>query len=221
MDDLFLDNKPLSFFKRPSNLYDFKKKVLSAMKSRYLKVTGRGMHSGDIVSGDEDVSAVDRLAVKLFTEMTLVLDKEEAARREAELWKAQKKAVSNILVPPPPTDLPSDLAPQTQQSAAVRNPLSVLTGVVNNNNNVPTLDEEMATIVTPKVAKRQRLTNNDCGDAISKFAEKSSGFYSTFSSYVESKAKAENRSFLLQLLDKLEKGVITLQQFEELKASFV
>ncbi len=185
IEDLFLDNKPLSMFKKPTNLYDFKKKVLSAMKSRYLKVTSRGTHSGDVVSGDEDVSAGDRLAV-----------------------------------PPPPPVLPSDLAPQMQQSAAVRNPLSVLTGVVNNNNNnnVPTLDEEMTdAIVTPKVAKHQRLTNNDCGDAISKFAEKSSGFYSTFFSYVENKAKAENRSFLLQLRDKLEKGVITQQQFKEIR----
>jgi len=38
---------------------------------------------------------------------------------------------------------------------------------------------------------------------------------------VPSQAKADNRSFLLQLLDKLEKGVITQQQFEEMKASFL
>jgi hypothetical protein len=37
---------------------------------------------------------------------------------------------------------------------------------------VPSLEEEMAAIVTPEVAKRQCLTNNDCGDAINKFAEK-------------------------------------------------
>ncbi len=80
MDDLFLDNKPLSYFKRPSNLYDFMKKVLSAMKSRYRKVTDRGTHSGDAVSGDEDVSVVDSLAVKLFTELTMAVDKEEAKR---------------------------------------------------------------------------------------------------------------------------------------------
>jgi hypothetical protein len=49
------------------------------------------MHSGDVVSGDEDVSVVDHLVVKLFAEMQLVLDKEEAARCEAEMWKAQKK----------------------------------------------------------------------------------------------------------------------------------
>jgi hypothetical protein len=191
------------------------------MKSRYRKVTDRGSHSGDAVSGDEDVSVVDSLAVKLFTELTMAVDKEEAKRREAELWKAQKKTVSNILVPPPPPDVPSEIVPvsNTQQYAAVRNPLSVLTG--NIANNVPALEEEMTAVVTPKMLKRQRLTNNDCGDAISKFAEKSAGFYSSFSSYVENRAKADNRSFLLQLLDKLERGVITQQQFEEMKASFL
>jgi SET domain-containing protein len=97
----------------------------------------------------------------------------------------------------------------------------VVTGLINNTNDAPSLEEEMAAIVTPKVAKRQCLTNNDCGDVINKFAEKSSVFYSAFSNYFENKAKADNRSFLLQLLDKLEKGVITQQQFEEMKASFL
>jgi hypothetical protein len=63
--------------------------------------------------------------------------------------------------------------------------------------------------------------NNDCGDAINKFTEKSSVFYSAFSIYIENKAKADNRRFLLQLLDKLERDVITQQQFEEMKASFL
>ncbi len=157
IEDLFLDNKPLSMFKKPSNLYDFKKKVPSVMKLRYIKVTGHGTHSGDVVSGDQDVSAVDHLAVKLFMEMTLVFDKEEAACHEAELRKAQKKSLSNILVPPPPPpDLPFDFAPQMQQSAAV--PLSVLTGIITSNNNVHSLDEEMAAIVTTKVEKGQSLT---------------------------------------------------------------
>jgi hypothetical protein len=154
MDDLFLDNKPLSYFKRPSNLYDFKKKVLSAMKSRYRKVTACGSHSGDVVSGDEDVSVVDSLAVTLSMEMQSALDKQEAARREAELLKARKVTVSNILVPPP-SDVPSEIMSQTQQSAAIRNPLSVLTGNVANNNNAPSLEEEMTAVVTPKMLKRQ------------------------------------------------------------------
>jgi hypothetical protein len=97
----------------------------------------------------------------------------------------------------------------------------VVTGVIKNTNDAPSLEEEMAAIVTPKVAKRQCLANNDCGDAINKFAEKSSVFYSAFSNYVENKAKADNHSFLLQRLDKLEKGVITQQQFEDMKASFL
>jgi Tfp pilus assembly protein PilE len=46
-------------------------------------------------------------------------------------------------------------------------------------------------------------------------------FYNSFSTYVENKAKADSRSFLLQLLDKLERGIITQQQFDDLKASFL
>jgi hypothetical protein len=126
--------------------------------------------------------------------------------------------VSNILVPPPPPDLPLEDAPVTQQSTAVRNSLSGLTGT---KNNVPTLEDEMTAVVTPKMLKRQRLTNTDCGDAISKFADKTAGFYSSFSTYVENKAKADNSSFLFQLLDKLERGIITHNQFEEMKASFL
>jgi hypothetical protein len=79
----------------------------------------------------------------------------------------------------------------------------------------------MTAVVTPKMLKRKQLTNNDCGDAISKFAKKSAGFYSSCSTYVENKAKADNRSFLLQLLDKLERDIITQQQFKDMKASFL
>jgi hypothetical protein len=116
---LFLDNKPLSMFKKSVHAYDFKKKVISAMKSKYLKVTGHCPHSGDVVSGNEDVSAVDHLAVKLYQEMQLVINKEKATRREAAMWKGQKQAVSNILVPPPNPDLSSDPDNPTQQFAPV------------------------------------------------------------------------------------------------------
>ncbi len=128
MDDLFLDNSPLSCFKRPSNSYDFKKKVLSAMKSRYHKVTGCGMHSGDVVSGDKDLFAVDSFAVKLSSEMQSALDWQEAAHQEVELLKARKVSVSNILVPPPPQDVSSVIVSQTQQSAAIQNPFRCLWG---------------------------------------------------------------------------------------------
>jgi hypothetical protein len=68
----------------------------------------------------------------------------------------------------------------------------VVTSVINNTNDAPSLEEEMAAIVTPKVAKHQCLTNNDCGNAINKFAEKSSMFYSALSNYFDNKAKADN-----------------------------
>jgi hypothetical protein len=105
------------------------------MKLRYRKVTGLGTHSDDMVSGDEDVSVVNTLAVKLATEMQSALDKQEAARREEEFLKARYFSVSNILVPPPHPDVPSEIVSQTQQSAAVQNPLSILMGNVTNNNN--------------------------------------------------------------------------------------
>jgi hypothetical protein len=99
--------------------YGFKKKVLLAMKSRYRKITGRRVHSGDVVSGDEDVSAVDSLAVKLSSEMQSALDKQEAAHQEVEVLKARKVTISKILVPPPPPDVSLEIVNQTQQSAAV------------------------------------------------------------------------------------------------------
>jgi hypothetical protein len=45
--------------------------------------------------------------------------------------EGSEEAVSNILVPPPPPDVPLDSNNQTQQSAAIRNPLSVVTGLIN------------------------------------------------------------------------------------------
>jgi hypothetical protein len=47
----------------------------------------------------------------------------------------------NVSVPPPQPNIPAQSV-GTQQSAAARNPLSVLSG--NIPNNVPTLEEEMA-----------------------------------------------------------------------------
>jgi hypothetical protein len=77
-------------FKKPAHACDFRKRVISAMKSRYLKVMGCGTHSGDALTGNKDISAVDCLGVKLYQEMQLAIDKEEAARHEAAMWKAQK-----------------------------------------------------------------------------------------------------------------------------------
>ncbi len=76
-----------------------------------------------MVSGDEDVSAVDSLAVKLVCEIQMVLDKNEAAHHEAELWEAKKKSVPNVLVPPPPPDLPLQEFLVPQQSSVIQNPL--------------------------------------------------------------------------------------------------
>ncbi len=151
IEDLSLPDKPLFMFKRPGNLYDFKKKVVAGMKARHRKVTGRGTHATSANPDDfEDVSAVDRLAEKLYNEMQLVQDRKEASRQEAELLKAAKKSTSNLLVPPPMPDLPMEV---TQQSAAACNPLSVLTGAIPNNNE-PNLDDELTAIVTSSSKKQ-------------------------------------------------------------------
>jgi hypothetical protein len=168
-------------------MYDFKKKVLVAMKARHDRVTGRGTHAGCNEAQDEDLLAVDSLAEKLYKEMMEVVDRNKASCCKAELMKVLKKSASNILVPPPPPDLP---CLGTQQSSAIRNPLSMLTGNVPNN--MPNFDEEVALAITPRVAKRQWLTNNDCGAAIGKFVEKSGNHFATFSTFVENKAKADN-----------------------------
>jgi hypothetical protein len=63
-------------FKKPLHTYDFRKKVISAMKLRYLKVTGHRTHSGDPLTDNEDISAVDHLAVKLYQEIQLAIDKD-------------------------------------------------------------------------------------------------------------------------------------------------
>ena len=47
----------------------------------------------------------------------------------------------------PPPNVPCDLIDATQQLAATRNPLGMLTGVIPNNN-VPNLDDEVTAIVT-------------------------------------------------------------------------
>ncbi len=219
IDDLFLPDKPFFMFKRPGNLYDFKKKVVAGMQARHRKVTGRGTHSTSANPDDhEDVSVVDRLTEKLYNEMKLVQDRKKASHQESELLKAAKKSTSNLLVRPPPPDVPCVLIDATQQSAATHNPLSVLTGAIANNN-VPNLDDEVTATVTGTSSKRQRLTNNDCGDAISKFVASSSDLFGSFSTYVENKAKADSRCFSIQLLNKLEKGIITQQQFELMKPS--
>ena len=66
MDLLFKAGAACEKYKRPKNTYDFKNKVLSAMKVRYDRTTGPGTHSSSDNPGDhEDVLPVDEIAVRL------------------------------------------------------------------------------------------------------------------------------------------------------------
>jgi hypothetical protein len=76
INDLFLPEKPLFMFKRPNNLYNFKKKVIAGMKAREQKVIGRGIHATMANPDDyEVVSAVKCLTEKFYNEMQLVHDR--------------------------------------------------------------------------------------------------------------------------------------------------
>ncbi len=172
LSNLFDKNQPLSSFFRPVNAYDFKKKVLSDMKVRCQRVTSHGTHPNN-AAGDKDVLVVDRLALKLQTEMTELNDREEASHQEAEIWKAQKKAVLNALVPLPQPDIPVQCV-RTQQSAAPCNPLSMLSG---NIPNMPYLEEEMAEIVYQKPPMKQHLANNNVADVINTFNDGNNKFF--------------------------------------------
>ncbi len=78
INDLFTDNKLLCMFKRPTNMYDFKKKVLAVMKVRHDRAAGHVTHAGFNDAQDEDFAAVDSLAEKLYNKMMDVVDRNEA-----------------------------------------------------------------------------------------------------------------------------------------------
>jgi hypothetical protein len=71
----------------------------------------------------------------------------------------------------------------------------MVTGVVNNNNEIPSLEEEMVTIAPPKVAKHQPLTKSDCGNAIDEFVEKSAVIYSASLLILRTKQKLTTAAF--------------------------
>ena len=116
------------------------------MKARYLRVTSRGIHS-DAVSGNEEVSTVDTLAVKLQTEMEELQEREKVRHHFA--------------------------------------------------------------------------------DAINSFNDGNDKFLSAITSFVENKAAVEReaaknheRDVFMKLLDKLDRGIISREEFNEMKTRF-
>jgi hypothetical protein len=197
------------YYKKPSNKYDFKKKIMAAMKRRHDKVSAPGAHSSSSNPEDyETPSAVDKLAEKLYKEYKEITDKKEALRRDTEALKQNIQAASDTLAPPPPPLPPCPRNELKQPSLAARNPLSAI------DNNVPLLlDEDYDT----KEKKRQRLTSKDASGDIKNFMESGGGMKELFSEYMESKKKTEAQRNLMELYKMKARGEISQEEFDLLK----
>jgi hypothetical protein len=141
-DLLFRPGAGCELYNRPQKVYDFKTKVLSAMKVRYEKVSGPCSHSTSGSPSDhEDLSTVDELSVRLYMEFQEAVDVQEALRRDKLLEKENINNASQFLAPNP--------SPLPQTSATAQNPFSAIS------NKAPALVNE----VSPKLIG---MKNNVC-----------------------------------------------------------
>ena len=208
MDLLFKAGAACEKYKRPKNTYDFKNKVLSAMKVRYDRTTGPGTHSSSDNPGDhEDVLPVDEVAVRLYVEYQEAVDIQEALRRDNLQDKENVNNASQFLAPNP-QPLP--------RSLDTRNPLSSLT------NEVPSLVTEISP--KPTGTKKQRLTSYDTNDVMVSFAainkESEVAFQDLMRTKMEverDKVASEKRHYMMFLIEKKASGVITDEEFELFK----
>ncbi len=90
-------------YKKPSDKYDFKKKIVASMKHHHDKASAPIAHSSSSKPEDhESPSAVNKLAEKLYKEYNKITDKKEEFCRDAEALKQTIQAASGTLAPPPP-----------------------------------------------------------------------------------------------------------------------
>jgi hypothetical protein len=102
-DLLFRPGAACELYKRLQKVYDFKTKVLSAMKVWYERVSGPCSHSTSGNPSDhEDLSAVDELSVHLYVEFQEAVDIQEALRHDKLLEKENINNASKYLAPNPP-----------------------------------------------------------------------------------------------------------------------
>jgi hypothetical protein len=119
-DLLFRPGAARELYKRPRNTYDFKNKVLSAIKAiRNDRVNGPGTHSSSNNPNDnENLLEVDKLSMRLYVEYQEVVDIQEALRCDNLLEKENIQNASNFLAPyPQPLPCSSDV---------IWNPLSAI-----------------------------------------------------------------------------------------------
>jgi len=208
MDLLFKAGAACEKYKRPKNTYDFKNKVLSAMKVRYDRTTGPGTHSSSDNPGDhEDVLPVDEIAVRLYVEYQEAVDIQEALRRDNLQDKENVNNASQFLAPNP-QPLP--------RSSDTRNPLSSLSS------EIPSLVNEISP--KPTGTKKQRLTSYDTNDVMINFATVNKESEIAFQNLMKTKMEVEKdkvasdkRRYMMFLIEKKESGAISTEEFELFK----
>jgi hypothetical protein len=207
MDLLFKVGAAYEKYKRPKNTYDFKNKILAAMKVQYERITGPGTHScSDNPGYQEDVCQL--LSGSILSIKRLWTFKRHC---DATIYVQEKENVNNAsqLLAPHPQPLP--------RSADIsRNPLSSLT------NEVPLL----VTDISPKPTgtKKQRLMSYDTNNIMVSFAAINKEIEVAFQDLMRTKMEVENdkaasekHRYLMFLIEKKASGVITDEEFELFK----
>ena len=198
-------------YKRPQKVYDFKNKVVSAMKHHYERVSAPGSHSSSNDPGDhEDLSELDQLCVRLYLEYQEALDIQEAIKRDNLLDKENVANATQFLAPNP--------QPLPRSVAVTRHPLSAIS------NEAPALVNDEVSPKPPIGTKKQRLTSYDTNEVMISFATANQSSELAFQEMMKCKMEAEKekaaiekRRFLMFLIEKKASGAISNEEFELFK----
>ena len=209
MDMLFRQGGACKLYKRPKNTYNFKNKVVSAVKKRYERVNGPGTHSSSSNPSDhEDVLVVDQLASRIFIEYQEAIDIQEALKRDNLQDKENVDNASQFLAPHP--------QPLPRSTDITRNPLSSLS------NEVPSLVREISP--KPTGTKKQWLSSYDTNNIMVNFASVNKDSELAFQDLLKTKmevekdkAASEKRRYMMFLIEKKASGAITNEEFELFK----
>ena len=128
----FCPGNPGRHFKRLAKVFNLRDKVMKAITFRAEAILKPGSHSSSSNPGDfEDISFVDKLAVKLYRDRQIWVDQVEAEKLQVAADKEKKQNASDFLVPPPPA-LGSCNILSSLSSSAVSYSNATVSGVGNN-----------------------------------------------------------------------------------------
>ena len=128
----FGPGNPGRYFKRLAKVFNLRDKVMKAITFRAEAILKPGSHSSSSNPGDfEDISFVDKLAVRLYRDRQIWVDQVEAEKLQVAADKEKKQNASDFLVPPPPA-LGSRNILSSLSSSAVSYSNATVSGVGNN-----------------------------------------------------------------------------------------